>query len=510
MPASLTDAFFKPATAVTVLILAALVVRLALALAVGLGTDEVYTVAISRTLSPAYFDHPPLHQWIAHGSAAVFGEGRLARIPFVVLFAATSGLLFLIARRLYGGAAGFWAVVVLNLSGFFTLSAGSWIVPDGPLLFALALAGYGLARLFFPAAGETPSPWLWWIVAGIGLGLGGLAKYHAAMVALGVGLFVLFSASGRAQLRHPAPYVAALIALALVSPVLMWNAAHGWVSFLFQAGRSQGGGFTPWLAPVSLVAQAGWLLPWVFAPIVAGVWRAWRTQRDARLGFLMALGLPTIIAFTLLPMFGNLGLPHWSMPGWFFLMPFAGIWLSGIAAAGPKAVRWARMSASGSLIVLACVAVHASTGVLARLGPAISRNDPTLETFAWDQLPGILTARGLIREGEFIIADSWQNAGRIDVAMGGRHVVLPGTMDPRHFAFVVDQSKLLGRDGIMVVRLRRESRMREAIAPLARELGDSVPVSLGRGGLAEIELVVIPVRGLSRGMPWAYGLRISR
>ena len=64
-------------------IAAALALRLAMAMAIGLGTDEIYTVAISRSLSWSYFDHPPLHQWLAHAAAWFLGEGRQIRLPFI-------------------------------------------------------------------------------------------------------------------------------------------------------------------------------------------------------------------------------------------------------------------------------------------------------------------------------------------------------------------------------------------------------------------------------------------
>ncbi len=496
-----------PAHLALIVIGGALLLRLVLAAVVGLGTDEIYTLAVSRKLSWSYFDHPPLHQWLAHASGWVLGEGRQVRLPFIVLFAATSWLLFLITSRLYGADAGLWAVVTLNLAGFFTLSAGSWVVPDGVLLFALALAGHALSRRFFAPGGEPSHPWTDWLLAGLALGLAGLAKYHAALAALGIVLFVLLTPRGRAELRHPAPWVAAALALVLVLPVLVWNVQNGWASFLFQAGRTQGSGFAPWLVPASLLAQAGWLLPWVFAPLLAGALLAWRTARDERFGFLMALALPSIVVFTLLPAFGNLGLPHWAMPGWFFIMPLAGLHLAKLAELGPKPAIWSRRAAIGSVAVLALVASHAATGWLARIIPSLPRHDPTLETFGWDQLRSQLAARQLLSPGDFIMADSWQNAGRIDVALGGTVPVMPGTPDPRHFAFVINQQSLMGRNATVIVRARREQQMRASLKDHFASLGAGVPLSLGRSGLAEIELVAIPAAGFMRALPWAYGVR---
>ncbi|MCX7339156.1 MAG: glycosyltransferase family 39 protein [Hyphomicrobiales bacterium] len=484
---------------------AALALRFLLAALVGLGTDEIYTVAVARQLSWSYFDHPPLHQWLAHVSALAFGEGRAVRLPFIILFAGTSWLLFLLTRRLYSASAGFWAVVTLNLAGFFTLSAGSWVVPDGPLLFMLALAAFALGRQFFPMAQESPAPLANWLLAGAALGGAGLAKYHAALVAVGLALFLLSTPRGRAELSRPAVWIAAGLAALLVSPVLFWNASNGWVSFLFQAGRSQGAGFAPWLAPLSLLAQAGWILPWVFAPLATGLWRAFRNPRDQRFWFLMALGLPTITVFTLLPMFGNLGLPHWAMPGWFFVMPLAGLYLSRLAETSERPRRWAQVSAIGSMLVLLLIGSQAATGWLGQIIPGVARNDPTIEVFGWDQLDPQLQAAGLLDGGRFIVADSWQNAGRIDVALAGRVIVIPGTRDPRHYAFLVDQSRLLGRDAVLIVRVRREAQMRETFKDHFGSLGPSVPVALGRGGLKEIDLVAIPATNFTKPLPWAYG-----
>ncbi len=496
-----------PARLALAVIAGALLLRLSLAAAIGLGTDEIYTLAVSRQLSWSYFDHPPLHQWLAHASARLLGEGRQVRLPFIILFAATSWLLFLITSRLYGPDAGFWAVVTLNLSGFFTLSAGSWVVPDGVLLFALALAGHALSRRFFARDGEPSYPWTDWLLAGLALGLAGLAKYHAALAAFGIVLFVLLTPRRRAGLRHPAPWVAAALAMVMVSPVLVWNVQNGWASFLFQAGRTQGSGFAPWLVPASLLAQAGWLLPWVFAPLLAGALLAWRTLRDERFWFLMALALPSIVVFTLLPAFGNLGLPHWAMPGWFFIMPLAGLHLAKLAELGPKPAIWSRRAAIGSVAVLALIGSHAATGWLARIVPALSRNDPTLETFGWDQLRGQLAARQLLSPGDFIIADSWQNTGRIDVALAGAVRVMPGTLDPRHYAFIINQRTLIGRNALIIVRARREQQMRTSLKDHFASLGAGVPISLGRHGLAEIELVAIPASGFVQALPWAYGMR---
>src|SRR5271166_5387835 len=151
-----------------------LVARIVFAYALGLGIDESYTLAIARTLSLSYFDHPPLHQWIAHFSALALGEGAVVRLPFIVLFAATGWVSHRMTRDLFGARAATIALFSLNVAPFFFASAGSWVVPDGPLLFGLAVAAWALARVFFSALSGRIEVWGFWLLAGAGFGFAGL------------------------------------------------------------------------------------------------------------------------------------------------------------------------------------------------------------------------------------------------------------------------------------------------------------------------------------------------
>src|SRR5271170_4990789 len=190
------------------------IARLFFAVALGLGIDESYTVAISRHLCLSYFDHPPLHLWIAHFSSLVEGESAAARAPFVALFFATAWIYYRFARELFGPRSSLIGLFALNVTPFFFASAGAWIVPDGPLLFGLALAAFAAARLFFAETQDNASAWRLWLVVGVGLGLAVLSKYSAVLSAGGLAAFVIVSPNQRHWLKHPAPYAAAVVALA--------------------------------------------------------------------------------------------------------------------------------------------------------------------------------------------------------------------------------------------------------------------------------------------------------
>jgi 4-amino-4-deoxy-L-arabinose transferase-like glycosyltransferase len=270
----MTQPLSRASRQVLLIIAVGVAVRLATAAAMGLGMDESYSTAISRDLHLSYFDHPPLHQWIAHLGGEAFGYGRWTRLPFIALFAGSSWLMFRLTARLFGEAAGMWAALALNLSAFFTLAAGEWVLPDGPLIFCELAAGLVLARILFPAPGETDRPWLLWPLAGLWLGLAALSKYQAAPVGIGFALFFLTTPQGRRRLAHPAAWAGALTVLIVASPVLIWNAQHDWVSFAFQGGRGAPRKLALTGPLESLLGQMALLLPWVAVPLFWAGWGA--------------------------------------------------------------------------------------------------------------------------------------------------------------------------------------------------------------------------------------------
>jgi 4-amino-4-deoxy-L-arabinose transferase-like glycosyltransferase len=174
------------------------------------------------------------------------------------------------------------------------------LVPDS-LLMPIALALMWLTlRLAHPrpTAGEnTPYPWRDWAALGLCLGLAGLTKYTAVLLVPGV-FGVLTVSLGWRWLRGPGPWLAAAIALLLISPVLWWNHQHGWISFAYQWGHA--GGREAWQAKRVLgFVLVQWL---VFGPVswwaLAVGWR--RMPRPSKTAWLaLCMALPALIRLSL-------------------------------------------------------------------------------------------------------------------------------------------------------------------------------------------------------------------
>jgi 4-amino-4-deoxy-L-arabinose transferase-like glycosyltransferase len=215
-------------------------VRLAAAGAIPLTEDEAYYRLWSFAPALGYYDHPPMIAWWIALGRTLAGDNPLGvRLLPIVGGALTTLLVFDLARlagadrRAANLAAVFFAAMLLVAVG------GILAVPDAPTcLFWTMSLWCGLK-----ARGRHSSSW--WLAAGLAAGLASLSKYSALFLAPGLGLWLLSSRDGRAELRRPGPWLAVAVALGLFGLNVGWNAQHHWLTFARQFGRVGSGGFAP-------------------------------------------------------------------------------------------------------------------------------------------------------------------------------------------------------------------------------------------------------------------------
>jgi hypothetical protein len=477
------------ARTVIAMITAFTVIRVLSAAFVGLGVDESYTLSIARQLQLSYFDHPPLHLWIVHAFSGVLGYGRLARLPFIALFAGSSWLLFILTARLFGPRAGVWAVLTLNISAFFTVAAGAWVLPDGPLLFCLLSTAVQIERLAFGGDRLCGDVGWRWFAVGVWLGLAALSKYQAVLFAIGLGGFMLTTPQGRAWLRRPAPYLAAVVTAALLTPVIVWNAQNEWASLAFQGGRAGPSHGLRLGAPfAALAGQAGLLLPWIFVPATFATWRALREgPSDQHRWLCVMLGVPGVLLFALTPLWGQASLPHWGMPSWLFLIPLLADQLARADVDHTWPRTWAVCAIAAYFALWAVLLDDAATGWVGRAWPGLfPKGDPTLESVEWEGLTADRALQGL--NDPFVVAMKWNEAGRARAQVPERTPVVVFSDDPRGFGDIRSASPLVGRDALILVKPKD---LGAGFARVRRCFDDVTPlrvVDFGRRGTPEIEL----------------------
>ncbi|WP_376093560.1 glycosyltransferase family 39 protein [Roseomonas sp. CCTCC AB2023176] len=140
----------------------------------------------------------------------------------------------------------------------------------------------------------------WWLAVGAFAGAALASKYTAAFLGFGLVLWLVLDPAARRWWRDPRLYFGGAIALLVFAPVIAWNAAHGWASFLKQGGRAAAGSgltlrFLGELAGGQLLIAS----PLLFAAVVFGAGRATRAwlRRDAAAGLVLLFVLPAAALF---------------------------------------------------------------------------------------------------------------------------------------------------------------------------------------------------------------------
>ncbi|MEI6740302.1 MAG: glycosyltransferase family 39 protein [Gemmatimonadaceae bacterium] len=427
-------------------ILVSTLVRLAMSMVTGYGVDEAYAVTVARPLSLSYFDHPPLHFWIAGlmANAVQSVAPAVERLPFVALFTLTLWAIGQLTTFAFGDRAARVAVLALAISGVLGVVHGSSVLPDGPLLACASLGMLLLQPLLTPTddAASKASSALWrWCLAGVCFGGAVLSKYHAVLLLLGLLAFMLTHPATRRWWRTPGPWLALGIVLLASVPVVWWNATHHWASFAFQGARGapRHPGIVPFLENLS--GQLLWLLPWIAPVLAMALYHGVRRGRRSPTHWLFTcVSLGPVGVFTVLTLGGNRGLPHWQAPGWLFVFPLVGALVTDAEVRGavwPR--RWITGAVAATATLLVMLLGYLRQPVIAATLSITAERDPAVDLLSWRP---VWTARDAAQQqrGQPILlaARSWIQAGQLGA--GAPAGVAPTVRclcgnDARHFGY---------------------------------------------------------------------------
>jgi 4-amino-4-deoxy-L-arabinose transferase-like glycosyltransferase len=207
--------------------------RVVYACIIDLRTDEAYYWTWSKENVLSFLDHPPMIAWFIRFGTAIFGDTNFGvRFAGVLAMLVTQLLLADIVRRVTNDARAIVLAVLLPEAALYYGLLMAKVSPDVALIpFAVAML-WALVRLHQNADGR------WWLAAGLFAGLALLSKFTAVMLAPAVLAFMVVPDWRRRWLASPYPWLAALIAVVVFLPVLIWNAQHDWASFRFQFVRA--------------------------------------------------------------------------------------------------------------------------------------------------------------------------------------------------------------------------------------------------------------------------------
>lgn len=397
---------------------------------VGLSVDEAHYALYAQHIALSYFDHPPLVGWVQWPLVALAAPTAVLRLIPEALWLVTALLVYRLGDRLgdhwrispptsalspvpklfgadgAGASSGAWAVVVFALAPIFHV-LGIGLLPD-TLLMVWSVAIMGLTwDLMDHGAAQKPARWL---ALGLLLGLAGLSKYTAVFAAVAVA-WCLWAAHGWRVLLNRWLWLAAVLALVVVSPVLVWNYQNDWVSFSYQAKHGVGGGWQGVHFARFMLVQLV-----VFGPLMLWAWAGVRCTKGAPLQHLLVFALIPLVVFAAMSG-GGTNLPHWTAPAWAALAPFAGLGLAHAATQGRRRAIWLWVVLQG----LACAAILGlmlSAGVpfVAQeqgQGNTASPSNPFADVYGWDaagqRAHSLATQHGL----SSVSVQNWTLASRL-------------------------------------------------------------------------------------------------
>jgi hypothetical protein len=345
------------------LILALVVLRCLAAGWTPLTFDEAYYWMWSKHLASGYYDHPPMVALVIRLGTMIAGDTEFGvRVASILLALPMSFAVYRSAEILFGGARiAATAAILLNVT--LMAAVGTLIVtPDAPLLVASSFVLFSCAKVLQTGRGA------WWLAVGLAVGAAMLSKYTALFFGPAILIWLASVAKLRRWFASPWPYLGSLVAAAVFTPVIGWNAEHQWVSLIKQIGRAKIEDFRPTFIAELIPTQVAFATPLIFILGAMGLY-ALMTRRT---GTAASRALINAMLWTIVAYFGWHSLHARVEANWFApVYPAFAI----AAAVAAHQTTWGarerhltdfclRWAAPSGILMFVLLVVQANTGVL--------------------------------------------------------------------------------------------------------------------------------------------------
>jgi len=364
--------------------------------------DLIEALTYGREWQLGYDKLPPLPWWLIEIAYQAFGVDWAYYLISQITVLAAFALVWTLARRLVGPVGALVAVLIVDGLHYFNFTAPKFNHD------VIQLPFWALAGLSFHASlrkGQMRD----WCLLGIAGGLALWAKYFVVMLALPMAAFLALDRDARPALRTAGPYVAALIAVVIASPHLVWLVDNDFLPFRYAEARAAPvhGLLDHVLHPLAfLVGQIAWLLPSA-AIALPLVWPPAPKQQpaadafDRRIVTLLTFA-PCVLLIVGSVISGRGLITMWGYPFWLFLGLWLVIWL------GPaiEAARLRRIALTwGAVTALYAIAFVAQYAVLPFFDHRYRAS-----VFPGDRLGAEIAARFRAATGEplaYVIGSMW-------------------------------------------------------------------------------------------------------
>ena len=326
----------SPSSWAAICICIAALVHFALGFSVEFSVDEAHYALYAKHLAWSYFDHPPLVGWIQWPLVSLTSSEGIIRLIPELLWILSAFLVYQVTLEIHhliqGRNAGYLTTALPSANSCGLMAVLAIIAAPLPHVLAIGLLpdtllaplSLGLMLMALRWTHKDSFSLGDWVITGLLLGLAGLSKYTAAFTAFAL-LFVFLASPKKIWLTKAGFWIAAAIALIVISPVLYWNWLNDWISFKYQMAHGSGGAWA-WRRVATFIGiQIACFGPLLLLGTFIFLKHCLRSQKAIFIALLSFFVIPFTIFASLS---GGGGLPHWTTPAWFCLAPFAGIGLA--------------------------------------------------------------------------------------------------------------------------------------------------------------------------------------
>jgi hypothetical protein len=502
------------------LILLASILRAAIATFLELGNDEVYYWTYAQHLEWNYFDHPPMVALLIRLSTLNLHlqSEFFIRLGAIGCAALNTWLVYLTGTRIRNERTGWYAALLYTSSIYFSIIAGTFILPDAPQMVFWVLSVWLMVQILDESLPRRKRDRLQ-ILLGVTIGCCIMSKVHGIFLWVGWGAFVLFFR--RDLLRSPALYISAFISLLIFSPIFFWNLQHHFVTYSFHNKRV--GFLGRKLDTDSLLQQVlGSVFynnPVNFALYIIALVALARRKFSMGNGYaalFLLLGLPLIGILLFLSLFSET-LPHWSGPAYLGIVFITASWLE--TKPGPEIQIPAGLKAALTLFAaIVVMGIPLIRFIPARLGDGeaahLGRGDVTLDMVGWrsfsiefDSLYQADRRSGRMQDGAMMLSDFWYPSAHLDYYVGRPNRIgfmAVGRMNDIHqYAFLNEHRPGLrfGEDAYFIYPSNYYGPPKDELKRYFGMVDDSLLMTQYRSGVPVRQFVIYRMHGYKGGIP---------
>lgn len=308
-----------------------IIVKVILSFFIELGNDEVYYYTYAVQPDWNHFDHPGMVGWMMRlTSLNLHWVSTLSmRLGSIVCAGLATYTIFKTGTILKDERAGYIAAWMYTLSIYTSIIAGLFVLPDSPQLLFFTLSIYWMAKYTQRANPFTTKDWL---LLGLFIGLATLSKVHGLYLWVGFGAYILFHEAKTLQKRDL--YLAILVTVICVFPILYWNIQNEFITYKFHSNRVTHIGLLLDSFLQQIVGEIIYQNPLVYLTVFIAMFNfkklklAFQNTGAANtFPLLLWLSLPLLFTFWGLSLF-NPTLPHWTGPAYIALFLLSGVYWS--------------------------------------------------------------------------------------------------------------------------------------------------------------------------------------